>query len=88
MKSTGQHGPRKPNFKSCVPARCHSFKAVCAIAVVLQFGVLASSAQTGEYLFTGSTTTITLNPGLYDITAYGAQGRGTFQYIYRRRARR
>jgi hypothetical protein len=42
------------------------------IAAVLQFGVLASFAQ--SYLFTGSETTITLNPGIYDITAYGAQG--------------
>src|ERR1039457_3104880 len=42
------------------------------IAVVLQFGVLAGSAQ--SYLFTGSETTITLNPGTYDITAFGAAG--------------
>ncbi len=42
------------------------------IAVVVQFGVLAGSGQ--SYLFTGAETTITLNPGLYDITAYGAQG--------------
>lgn len=35
---------------------------------------VASSAQTGDYLYTGSEQTITLNPGLYDITAYGAQG--------------
>ena len=54
--------------------RSYSFGVVCAIAVVLQFGVLASSAQTGIYLFSGSETTITLNPGTYDITAYGAQG--------------
>jgi hypothetical protein len=36
--------------------------------------MLAGSAQTGQYLFTGSETTIALNPGTYDITAYGAQG--------------
>src|SRR5271168_1532917 len=48
--------------------------SVLAVAVVLQFGVLASSAQTGQYLFSGSEATITLNPGTYDITAYGAQG--------------
>jgi hypothetical protein len=46
----------------------------CAVALVLQFGVLAGSAQTGIYLFSGSEMTITLNPGTYDITAYGAQG--------------
>jgi len=44
------------------------------IAVVLQFGLLASSAQ--SYLFTRAETTITLNPGVYIITAYGAQGGG------------
>jgi len=30
--------------------------------------------QTNRYLLTGSETNITLNPGIYDITAYGAQG--------------
>ena len=42
------------------------------IVVVLQFGVLAGSAQ--GYLFTGAETTVTLNPGSYDILAYGAAG--------------
>src|SRR5262245_66439299 len=42
------------------------------MAVVLQFGMMAGSAQI--YLFTGSQTSITLNPGTYYITAYGAQG--------------
>jgi hypothetical protein len=40
-----------------------------SIAAVLQVGVLASSAQSGNYRFTGSKTTVTLNPGLYTITA-------------------
>jgi PEP-CTERM motif len=44
------------------------------VAVIVLFGVLSSSAQTGTDLFTGSETTVSLNPGLYDITAYGAQG--------------
>jgi len=44
------------------------------MAVVLQFGVLAGSAQTNIYLFSGSETNITLNPGTYIITAYGAPG--------------
>jgi hypothetical protein len=35
-----------------------------AMAVVLQLGVLAGSAQTNKYLFSGSKTNITLNPGL------------------------
>jgi len=50
--------------------------ALCglSIAVLLQFGALASSAQTNIYLFSGSETNITLNPGTYIITAYGAPG--------------
>ena len=63
----------KTKFKSSIRV-AHSLGVVCAVALVLQFGVLAGSAQTGIYLFTGSMTTITLNPGTYDITAYGAQG--------------
>ena len=51
------------------------------IAVALQFGILAGSAQTGDYLFTGSETTITLKAGLYDITVYGASG-GIFYSPY------
>ena len=38
---------------------------------------LAASAQTSLYLFTGSTTNVTLPPGLYLITAYGASGGGS-----------
>src|SRR5208282_5960632 len=64
----------KTKFKSTIRTTCHSIGVVCAVAVVLQFGVLAGSAQTGTYLYSGSETTITLNPGVYDITAYGAQG--------------
>jgi len=45
-----------------------------SIAVALQLGVLAGSAQTNLYLFSGSETNITLNPGTYIITAYGAPG--------------
>jgi hypothetical protein len=45
-----------------------------AMAVVLQLGVLAGSAQTNLYLFAGSKTNITLPPGTYIITAYGAAG--------------
>jgi hypothetical protein len=61
-------------FKSFIHAGSHSFVGVCGIAGVLQFGTLASSAQTGTYTFTGSKTNITLNPGLYQITVYGGQG--------------
>jgi hypothetical protein len=61
-------------FKSFIRAKPHSFIVVCGVAAVLELGLLAGSAQTNIYLFTGSETTITLNPGTYDITAYGAQG--------------
>jgi hypothetical protein len=54
-----------------------SKKILCglAIAVVLQLGLLAGSAQTNLYLFSGSKTNITLPPGTYIITTYGAPGR-------------
>ena len=45
-----------------------------SIAVVLQLGMLAGAAQTNIYLFSGSERNITLNPGTYIITAYGAPG--------------
>jgi hypothetical protein len=45
-----------------------------SMAVVLQLGVLAGSAQTNKYLYSGSEANITLPPGTYIITAYGAAG--------------
>ena len=51
-----------------------------AIAVVLQLGVLAGSAQTNIYLFSGSERNITLNPGTYIITAYGAPGGSAYNH--------
>ncbi len=48
------------------------------VAAMMRFGMLVCSAQTDQYLYTGSETTITLDPGIYDITAYGAQGSGTY----------
>lgn len=48
--------------------------ALCLIAPILLFGLPGGFAQTGQYLFSGSETMITLNPGTYYITAYGAQG--------------
>ena len=44
------------------------------MTVVLQLGMLAGSAQTNIYPFSGSETNITLPPGTYIITAYGAPG--------------
>jgi len=61
-------------FKSIMRTTCHSCGVVYPVAIILHFGVLAGHAQTGDFLFTGSEMTITLNPGTYDITAYGAQG--------------
>jgi hypothetical protein len=59
----------------------HSFGVAGLMAAALLSGVLAASAQTGQYLFTGSITNITLNPGTYDIKAYGAQGGLFYDYI-------
>jgi hypothetical protein len=69
----------KTKYKFFICPQCHPFNVVYVIAVILQFGVLASFAQSGIYLFTGSETTITLNPGLYAITAFGAQGGSCYQ---------
>ena len=52
------------------------------IAVVLHFGVLAGSAQTNIYLYSGSETNITLRPGTYILTAYGAPGGGSIDLPY------
>src|SRR5882757_6033259 len=62
----------KCKFYICPP--WHPFSAACRAALLLLFAVLASSAQTNTYLFSGSKTNITLNPGLYQITVYGGQG--------------
>ena len=47
------------------------------LPVALLFGALAGSAQTSQYLYTGSETNITLPRGVYTITAYGAKGGNT-----------
>jgi Glycine rich protein len=70
--------PMEKKLKSTIHTTGRSCGLVCAVATVLQFGVLAGYAQTNTYLFTGSEMTITLNPGTYAITAYGAQGGGTY----------
>src|SRR5579864_5286686 len=48
-----------------------------SMAVILQFGVLASSAQTNKYLFSGSETNITLNAGTYIMTAFAVASSGS-----------
>ena len=76
-------------YRSSIRAASRSFSAmVCAAALICQFGVIDASArvvtssdQTNVlYLYTGSETNITLNPGTYDITAYGAQGGDSYFY--------
>src|SRR5438445_9133698 len=64
----------KTKYQSYVCPLWLPFSAVCRAAPLLLFAVLASSAQTNTYLFSGSKTNITLNPGLYQITVYGGQG--------------
>lgn len=49
---------------------------VYIVAAILLSGTLLCSAQTGDYTYSGTERTITLEPGLYDITAYGAEGGG------------
>lgn len=71
----------KTSIKSNIHVR-HIFGVVCAVALVLQFGLLAGSAQAGIYLYTGSEATVSLNAGTYDITAYGAQGGSYVQGYY------
>jgi hypothetical protein len=58
-------------------SKFYPFSVACRIAVTLLSASLASYAQVGTYLFTGSESTVTLNPGIYNITAYGAQGCGS-----------
>ena len=67
----------KMNYKFFIFPKRHPFSAVWSVPALLLLGLLAGYAQTGTYLFTGSETTITLNPGTYNITAYGAQGGAT-----------
>ena len=68
----------KTKYKFFTSSQSRPFGAACAAVVTLLFSVLAVSAQTGDYLYSGSEQTITLGPGLYDITTYGAQGGGGF----------
>jgi hypothetical protein len=75
----GAPDPGKPTRSAWTQTQVVTSKNVLygvAIAVVLQLGMLAGSAQTNKYLFSGSKTNITLNPGIYIITAYGAPGSG------------
>jgi hypothetical protein len=76
----------KTKDNSLVSPGYYPNSTLAMVVASLLFGTLASPAQTGNYLYdgpgtygtgwSGSEETITLSPGLYDITAYGAQGGG------------
>jgi hypothetical protein len=51
-----------------------SVPTLIALAGIWLSGARAASAQTTDYLYSGSETNVTLNPGIYVITAYGAPG--------------
>jgi hypothetical protein len=48
--------------------------AACIVATTILLALHSGYAQTSKYLFTGSETNINLNPGDYEIVAYGAAG--------------
>jgi hypothetical protein len=79
MGNLGEQQKMKANRNFLIRALRMSSIATSAIAS-LHFGVLTAAAQ-GQYFFTGSLTNITLIPGTYHITAYGAQG-GWNNYDY------
>ena len=59
------------------PSTPYEYQVVASNALGTAFGVVAlwdQLAPTNRYLFSGSETNITLNPGTYVITAYGASG--------------
>ncbi len=64
----------KTKNKFFIVSKSYPFSTVCIAAAFLLFRVFAASAQTGDYQYSGSLQTITLGPGTYDITAYGAHG--------------
>jgi len=68
----------KTKNKFVISPEYYSFSVVSVAAILLYLGLLTTSAQTGTYLFIDSTTNITLNPGTYNITAYGGQGGSGF----------
>ena len=63
----------KSKYEFFIYIPSYPLNAVCMVAatVLLQS---SGSAQTSKYLFTGSETNITSNPGNYQIIAYGAAG--------------
>jgi DNA-binding beta-propeller fold protein YncE len=68
------------NVSSFVPglstSTTYQYQVVASNALGTAFGAVAWDPNHNHYLFSGSKTNITLNPGTYIITAYGAPGGG------------
>ncbi len=64
----------KTKSKFLISSKSYPFIMVCVAVAAWLSGVFVSSAQTGDFLYSGAEQAITLNPGAYDITAYGAEG--------------
>jgi hypothetical protein len=71
-------GAASVNVSSFVPALAPStsyqYRVVASNALGTTFGNVAWDPNQHHYFFSGSRTNITLNPGTYIITAYGAPG--------------
>ena len=76
-----QRNRMKTKRKLFILARYHSFSVISTAATVLSIGLLTGPAQTSDYLYSGSEESITLDPGIYYITAYGAQGGSCYQNV-------
>jgi len=64
----------KTKYNSIKSSQCRPFSAASMVAVAFLFGVLSDSAQSVNYLYSGSKLILSLNAGTYDITAIGARG--------------
>jgi len=73
-------GAASVNVSSFVPglsaSATYQYQVVASNALGTAFGAVAWDPNHNHYLFSGSKTNITLNPGTYIITAYGAPGGG------------
>jgi DNA-binding beta-propeller fold protein YncE len=64
------------NVSNFVPGPLYKYRVVAANALGTAFGNFAYGPNAHPYFFSGSKTNITLPPGTYIITAYGAPGGG------------
>ncbi len=83
-------GATSLNVSSFVPGLTASpqyqYQVVASNALGTAFGEVFywnQLAPPNRYLFSGSKTNITLNPGTYIITAYGAAGGGGYNAVQR-----